>query len=424
MLYETNLDDLPADVTGLSLGCGDPIVLAGLQPGQTVLDLGSGGGIDAFLAAQRVGETGRVIGVDMTPAMLAKAEQNKAKLGLSQVEFREGRIEELPVETESVDVVISNCVINLSPDKAAVFREAFRVLRPGGRLAVSDMVTQGYFTAEERANLPDWAACVTGAEDVRDYIAAMRQAGFTEIVVRDKFNPDIELSEGAENYVGSARLFSAAVTAVKPFMSDSKSYFAQVAGQWDDIRAGFFTEAMRDAAIEQANLPETAVVADIGTGTGFVLQGLAGRAARLVGFDESPDMLAIAQQNLNGYNHVELRLAEGQNLPAEDNGFDAVFANMYLHHAPDPAAAIAEMSRILKPGGKLIITDLDSHDQSWMREAMADRWLGFAREDVRQWYEAAGLTAVEIDCAAGSCDCVGPNDDEISLSVFAAVGQK
>lgn len=215
VLYETDLDALPADVTGLSLGCGDPITLAGLAEGQTVLDLGSGGGIDCFLAAAQVGETGRVIGVDMTPAMIAKAEQNRAKLGLNQVEFRQGQIEALPVESESVDVVISNCVINLSPDKAAVFREAFRVLRPGGRLAVSDMVTQGYFTAAERANLPAWAACISGAEDARDYIAAIRAAGFSDISLRDKFNPEVELAEMAGQYDGPARLFSAVVTAVK-----------------------------------------------------------------------------------------------------------------------------------------------------------------------------------------------------------------
>jgi arsenite methyltransferase len=215
-LYETALGDLPADVTSLSLGCGDPFSLAGLEMGQTVLDLGSGAGMDCFLAAQQVGPTGHVIGVDMTPAMLARAEQNKENLGVSQVEFRLGQIEELPVASDTVDVVISNCVINLSPDKAAVFREAFRVLRPGGRLSVSDMVTQGYFTAAQRADLPSWAACISGAEDVRDYIGAMRAAGFSEISVRDKFNPAVELVDVAGHYLGSPRLFSAAVTAVKP----------------------------------------------------------------------------------------------------------------------------------------------------------------------------------------------------------------
>ena len=217
-LYETDLGNLPTDVTGLSLGCGDPFTLAGLEAGQTVLDLGSGAGMDCFLAARQVGPTGQVIGVDMTPAMLAKAEQNKARLGVTQVEFRLGQIEELPVASDTVDVVISNCVINLSPDKAAVFREAFRVLRPGGRLAVSDMVTQGYFTIEQRADLPSWAACISGAEDVRDYIAAIRAAGFSDISVRDKFNPAVELAELAGHYIGSPRLFSTAVTAVKPLV--------------------------------------------------------------------------------------------------------------------------------------------------------------------------------------------------------------
>lgn len=204
----------------------------------------------------------------------------------------------------------------------------------------------------------------------------------------------------------------------------SKQYFAAVASEWDEIRAGFFTEAMRDAAIARAALPSSAVVADIGTGTGFVLQGLVNNVAHAVGFDESTDMLSVARQNLAGYPHVELREAEGQQLPAADNSFDAVFANMYLHHAPNPPAAIAEMTRILKPDGKLIITDLDSHNQAWMREAMADRWLGFAREDIRRWYEAAGLTAVDIDCAAGTCDCSAPGGNDISLSIFVAIGQK
>ena len=214
-LYSADTTWLPEDVTGLSLGCGDPITLAALEPGQTVLDLGSGGGIDCFMAARQVGETGHVIGVDMTPAMLEKANRNKEKVGLSNVEFRQGKIEDLPVEPNTVDVILSNCVINLSPDKPAVFRESFRVLKPGGRIAVSDIVTQGHFTSEQRADMASWTGCITGAEDVADYVAAIKAAGFTHISVRDKSAPDVELVD-AISLDSEIRVFSARVTAVKP----------------------------------------------------------------------------------------------------------------------------------------------------------------------------------------------------------------
>lgn len=213
-LYGSETEDLPEDVTGLSLGCGNPTAIAALQPGQTVLDLGSGGGIDCFLAARQVGPGGHVIGVDMTPAMLEKANRNKKKVGLTNVEFRQGQIEELPVADETVDVIISNCVINLSPDKTAVFREAYRALKPGGRLAVSDMVTRGRFTPQERADMAAWTGCITGAEDVADYVAAMRAAGFSQISVRDKAKPEEELA-GVAPHEGEPQVFSARVTAVK-----------------------------------------------------------------------------------------------------------------------------------------------------------------------------------------------------------------
>jgi SAM-dependent methyltransferase len=214
-LYTADTGWLPEDVTGLSLGCGDPITLANLEEGLTVLDLGSGGGIDCFMAARQVGATGHVIGVDMTKAMIEKANRNKAKVGLDNVEFRLGQIEELPVESNTVNVIISNCVINLAPDKAAVFRESFRVLKPGGRLAVSDIVTQGHFSPEERADIASWTGCIAGAEDVDDYVAAIRDAGFGDISVRDKAVPDVELA-GSLSLDQGVRVFSARVTAVKP----------------------------------------------------------------------------------------------------------------------------------------------------------------------------------------------------------------
>lgn len=214
-IYSSDIAWLPPDVTSLSLGCGDPIALAGLGPGQTVLDLGSGGGIDCFMAARQVGPTGRVIGVDMTEAMLDKARRNQAKVGLDNVEFRQGQIEALPVADASVDVIISNCVVNLSPDKTAVFREAYRVLKPGGRLAISDIVTLGQFSPTERADMAAWTGCITGAEDVADLVVAMRQAGFQAISIRDKANPDVELADSPRQ-TGPTQVLSARITAVRP----------------------------------------------------------------------------------------------------------------------------------------------------------------------------------------------------------------
>ncbi|MCC7447968.1 MAG: arsenite methyltransferase [Anaerolineae bacterium] len=211
-LYDMSLlEGLPVDVTGLSLGCGDPVSIASLKPGETVLDLGSGGGIDCFLAARQVGETGKVIGVDMTPDMLAKANANKAKMSVTNVEFRKGQIEALPVEDNSMDVIMSNCVINLSPDKAAVFREAIRVLKPGGRVSISDIVTEGEFSAELRAQTDKWAECITGAIDVNEYTGMMRVAGFTDIEVVDKTDAKDIIAQEA----GMPRIFSARITGRK-----------------------------------------------------------------------------------------------------------------------------------------------------------------------------------------------------------------
>jgi arsenite methyltransferase len=183
-LYEDpDVAELPSEVTDISLGCGDPVTLASLKPGQTVLDLGSGGGIDCFLAAKKVGPAGKVIGVDMTAAMIEKARANKQKIGVDNVEFRLGEIEYLPVADGTADVIISNCVINLSPDKPQVFREAYRVMRPGGKLAVSDIVTDGPLPEVIKSSLSAWAGCIAGALDVKDYIRAIEDAGFVDVVV-------------------------------------------------------------------------------------------------------------------------------------------------------------------------------------------------------------------------------------------------
>ena len=226
-LYEMDVSELPDDVAGLSLGCGDPVTLASLEPGQTVLDLGSGGGIDCFLAAKQVGETGNIIGVDMTATMIEKARANKAKMGVENVEFRLGEIEHLPVADETVDVVISNCVINLSPDKPQVFREAFRALRPGGKLSVSDIVTDGPLPEEIKSSLSAWAGCVAGALDASDYVTAIKAAGFVDVeltpVYFDKAMIEIaaEQLDLGEVVIGSTEsleksVYSAKVTARKP----------------------------------------------------------------------------------------------------------------------------------------------------------------------------------------------------------------
>lgn len=217
-LYDDKLlGGLPTGVTNLSAGCGDPVTIASLKPGETVLDLGSGGGIDCFLAWRQVGPSGHVIGVDMTPEMLNRANINKEKLGATNVEFRPGQIEALPVESNSVDVVMSNCVINLSPDKPAVFRETFRVLKPGGRASISDIVTDGDFSPEQRAELNAWAGCITGAIDAEVYTGMMREVGFVDVNVVDKVGGE-ELIEGQE---GIPRIFSARITARKPEQASS-----------------------------------------------------------------------------------------------------------------------------------------------------------------------------------------------------------
>jgi ubiquinone/menaquinone biosynthesis C-methylase UbiE len=196
---------LPADVITTSFGCGNPIALASLKPGEVVLDLGSGGGLDVLLAAQRVGPQGYVYGVDMTEEMLAVARRNAEKAGASNVEFLKGDIEAIPVPSASIDVIVSNCVINLSPDKGQVFAEAFRVLKPGGRLAVSDIVVDGELSdlpvseAHIRAAL-SWAGCIAGALTMEQYRLLLGQAGFEQISidVRQRYTAEDLLTDSPE----------------------------------------------------------------------------------------------------------------------------------------------------------------------------------------------------------------------------------
>jgi arsenite methyltransferase len=180
------LENMPTSVTNAVAGCGNPTALAELKEGETVLDLGSGGGIDAFLAAEKVGSKGKVVGVDMTEEMVQLAKENAAKMGAKNVEFRLGEIEKLPVQDGTVDVIISNCVINLSPEKERVFKEAFRVLKNGGRILISDLVTQGQLPKEIREDPEMWSACIAGALDENDYLKKIRDAGFEKVEVVGK----------------------------------------------------------------------------------------------------------------------------------------------------------------------------------------------------------------------------------------------
>ncbi len=205
----------------------------------------------------------------------------------------------------------------------------------------------------------------------------------------------------------------------------SQSYFSQVAREWDALRASMYSDAVRDAALKRAALHPHAIVADIGAGTGFLAQGLAPRAAKVHVVDNSPEMIAVARHNLAAFDNVEYHVAEGTRIPLPDASMDAVLANMYLHHAHDPLAAIREMARLLKPNGRLVITDMDEHAHIWLREEHHDVWLGFDREQIRAWFEATGLVNVRVDDTHQSC-CTESKTGEgqASVTIFVAVGTK
>lgn len=206
----------------------------------------------------------------------------------------------------------------------------------------------------------------------------------------------------------------------------SSAYFEQVASQWDTMRTGYFREAVRDAAIAKAYLLPEMIVADVGAGTGFLAAGLAPIVKRVHLFDGSAAMLEVAGKNLAQFENLEFHTADGLSLTLPDNSLDAVFANMYLHHCPDPLAAIREMVRILRPGGRLIITDMDSHSHEWLKTEMADVWLGFGRDQMNAWFKQAGLVNRIVDCTGESCqsDCKSAAGESANISIFVAVGTK
>jgi ubiquinone/menaquinone biosynthesis C-methylase UbiE len=229
-----DLKQVPLEAALASLGCGNPVALAELHPGEVVLDLGSGGGIDVLLSARRVGPTGKAYGLDMVDEMLELARENQRKAGIENVEFLKGEIEDIPLPDGSVDVIISNCVVNLSPDKDQVLREAYRVLKPGGRIAVSDIVVRGEMSEGLRRNLELWAGCVAGALKEEEYVGKLKAAGFQNIgveVTRVWKEEDLQGTEVAEAVACLASeakeqallsFVSAFIRAQKPVVSTSR----------------------------------------------------------------------------------------------------------------------------------------------------------------------------------------------------------
>jgi len=214
--YTTTDSAAAPEGADLGLGCGNPTAIASLRTGEVVLDLGSGAGFDCFIAAKQVGPTGRVIGVDMTAEMIARARGNAAKVNATNVEFRLGEIEHLPVADDSVDVVMSNCVVNLSPDKPAVYREAFRVLRSGGRIAIADVLARAPLSDEHRADLALLVGCIGGAATVGEVTHMLEAAGFVDVAIKQADGSKALTESWAPGHPAAAAVFSASVEARKP----------------------------------------------------------------------------------------------------------------------------------------------------------------------------------------------------------------
>lgn len=204
---------------------------------------------------------------------------------------------------------------------------------------------------------------------------------------------------------------------------DPREYFESVAHKWDEMRRQFFGEGVRDAAIAAAAIDSSSFVADVGTGTGFIAEGALAAGARVIGIDSSDEMLAEARKRF-GEQRFEARTGDIESLPLKAGEVDAVFANMVLHHAPDPLRAIREMSRVLKPGGRLVITDADTHQHEWLRTEQHDRWLGFERTDIARWFAEVGLTDVKVTDTNQLCSPTSECGIKAAITIFLAKGTK
>ncbi|NUM81765.1 class I SAM-dependent methyltransferase [bacterium] len=208
-------------------------------------------------------------------------------------------------------------------------------------------------------------------------------------------------------------------------VSDSEEYFNEVADRWNDVRLTLFSDGVRDAAIKAADVKPGLLAADIGAGTGFITEGLVKKNLRVIAVDQSPAMMDEMKKRFGRLRNVELRVGESADLPIESGSVDYVFANMYLHHVESPYDAIKEMVRILKPDGKLIITDADEHTYEFLRTEQHDRWLGFNRSDILTWFKNAGLTEVKVDCTNENCCPTSEHSGEkVEISIFVATGKK
>ncbi|MBA7701423.1 2-methoxy-6-polyprenyl-1,4-benzoquinol methylase [subsurface metagenome] len=205
---------------------------------------------------------------------------------------------------------------------------------------------------------------------------------------------------------------------------NSKKYFDEVAQQWDNMQQSFFSEDIREKAFSVAGVKKGKIAADIGAGSGFISEGLIHKGLKVIAVDQSEAMLAEMRKKFSGVDGIEYRLGETEKLPIPDEAVDYAFANMYVHHVESPQEAIKEMVRILKPGGELVITDMDEHEFRFLKEEHHDRWMGFKREDVRRWFEAAGLKNVIVDCVGESCCAQSSCGEHASISIFVASGEK
>jgi len=205
---------------------------------------------------------------------------------------------------------------------------------------------------------------------------------------------------------------------------NSKKYFDKVATQWDNMQQSFFSEGVRDKAFSVARVQKGKIAADIGAGSGFISEGLIHKGLKVIAVDQSKAMLVEMRKKFSGAEGIEYRLGKMEKLPIPDEAVDYAFANMYVHHVESPQEAIKEMVRILKPGGELVITDMDEHEFRFLKEEHRDRWMGFKREDVRRWFEAAGLKNVIVDCVGESCCVQSSCGEHASISIFVASGEK